>query len=364
MKVPLCYPVVDEEMEAAAINALRNEKMVLGESVFKFEQEFAAYCGTKRAVSVSSGTNALSIVMEALGARGKEVVTTPMSFIATGNAIVHAGATPKFADIAGDWNLDPAKVPGAMGENTAALLPVHLYGYPARMRELLEVAGEKGIPVVEDAAEAHGAEYFGKRAGALGTAGCFSFYSTKNMTVGGDGGVITTDDEALADLCAKMRDCGRVDHYTHDVVGYTSRLNSVNAAIARVQLKRLDGWNEIRRNIASIYREGLSGIEGLALPPVEGEGVKAVYYMFVVRTPKRDALAAFLKENAIGTGIHFPVPIHVQPVYKQMYGYAGGEFPEAERHGDEVLSLPIFAEMSEEQARYVVENVVEFFSKE
>src|SRR3989304_4519960 len=231
--IPLAAPVFDEEMEAAAVNALRHERFVLGEDVFKFEEEFARYVGTRFAVSTSSGTNALQIALLALGiSKGDEVVTSSFSFVASANAVLHAGGTPAFADIdAEDFNVDPAKMKKKVGKRTRALLPVHLFGYPCKMREITEIGKDCGLGIVEDACQAHGAESAGRKVGAIGDVGCFSFYPSKNMTVCGDGGMIVTDDEEGAKLAAKLRDCGRRAPQEHEVIGYTSRLNTVNAAI-------------------------------------------------------------------------------------------------------------------------------------
>ena len=231
-------------MSDVAIEALQNEKFVMGESVFKFEEEFAKFCGVKRAVSTSSGTFALQLSLQALGISSNDQVwITPMSFIATANSAYLAGATPLFADInPKTFTLDPLKAKERLSDKVKAILPVHLYGYPADMDSILELAENR--VVVEDCCQAHGAKYRNKRVGSLGAVGCFSFYSAKNMTVGGDGGMAVTNDEQLANRIAKLRDCGRISHYEHDMIGLTARLNTVNAAIGRVQLRRLEGWNE------------------------------------------------------------------------------------------------------------------------
>ncbi len=359
-KIPLARPVVDEEMLEAVNIALRNERLVLGESVFKFEEAFARYSGTKHAVSVSSGTDALQLVFIALNLKGKSVVTSPLSFVATSNAVIQAEGRPYFADASeADYNLDPAATRAGWREGTGAILPVHLFGQPAPMDELMELAEEKGAVVVEDACQAHGAIYRGSRAGSIGKAGCFSFYPTKNMTVGGDGGMITTDDEKLAKLLAKLRDCGRVSRYVHDVVGYTSRLNTANAAFGLVQLKKLDSWNERRRVIAARYARKLSSA-GVGLPPMPGSDILPVFHLFVIRTDKRDKLADHLASKGIETGVHYPVPIHLQPIYQQLYGFRGGEYPVSEALSTSLLSLPIFPSMTDEQVDMVCEEIVSY----
>lgn len=252
MGIPIMRPVITKEMIEAAATALENEKLVLGESVYQFEKKFAEYCGTKYAVSTSSGTNALALALKAVGVgKNDKVLTTTMSFIATGNSILHNNAKPSFVDCnEKDGNIDTSRI-RMKGEK--AILPVHLYGNVADMKDIQDMKGE--AKVIEDAAEAHGATYNGKKAGNLGDLGCFSFYTTKNMTVGGDGGMVTTNNEEYASLIRKYCDCGRTSKYEHDVIGFTARLNSVNAAIGLVQLRHLDEWNRKRKAIASIYQK-------------------------------------------------------------------------------------------------------------
>ena len=350
-RIPLAWPIIDAEMKAVALAAL-DEKLVMGESVFKFEEEFARYCGTKYAVSTNSGTAALSITLQALGiGRGAEVVTTPFSFIATANAVLHAGAEPVFADVEDDGiNLSPEKARARINSKTRAILPVHLYGHPSAMDEFLDICHDSDLRLIEDACQAHGASLGGKRAGSIGDAGCFSFYPAKNMTVGGDGGMITTNNEKLAAEAASIRDCGRNkgSKYNMGRIGFTSRLNSVNAAIGRVQLRRLDGWNAARRRLASRYRKELDGVEGVKLPSAEKDGVNGVYHLFVIRSAARDRVKERLEENGIETGIHYPVPIHLQTPYKQAFGYVEGTYPISESLSNEVLSLPMYPDLSEE----------------
>jgi dTDP-4-amino-4,6-dideoxygalactose transaminase len=224
------------------------------------------------------------------------------------------------------------------------------------MDELMELADERGAVVVEDACQAHGAIYRGSKAGSIGKAGCFSFYPTKNMTVGGDGGMITTDDELLAKALAKLRDCGRLSRYVHDVVGYTSRLNTANAAFGLVQLKKLDSWNERRRAIAARYSRRLSGTS-VSLPPMPSSDILPVFHLYVIRTDMRDKLADHLAKKGIETGVHYPVPIHMQPIYQQMYGFRGGEYPISEALATSLLSLPIFPSMTDEQVDIVCEEI-------
>jgi len=350
-RIHLASPIIDAEMKAAALSALENEMMVMGESVFKFEEEFARYCGTKYAVSTASGTAALSITLQAMNiGQGNEVITTPFSFIATANSIVHSGADPVFADIEdSDVNLSVSKARARIGSKTRALMPVHLYGHPSRIDEFHDLASERGLSLVEDACQAHGAEVNGRRVGSIGDAGCFSFYPAKNMTVGGDGGMITTNNEELADATRSIRDCGRDKNskYYHGRIGFTSRLNTLNAAIGRVQLNRLDGWNEARRRISARYRKELESVRDIILPPADRNFEKAVYHLFVIRTKFRDRVKKRLSDNGIETGIHYPRPIHLQVPYRQKYGYSEGAFPLSESLSNEVLSLPIYPTLTE-----------------
>ncbi|PIV69155.1 MAG: hypothetical protein COS08_05290 [Euryarchaeota archaeon CG01_land_8_20_14_3_00_38_12] len=359
MKIPPCKPVFDKDMEKAAINALRNEFFVLGESVFKFEEEFAKYCNTDYAVAVSSGTAALHLSLIALGIKnGDKILTTPMSFIATSNAVIHANATPVFSDIDETWNIDPKKI--MMKEGVKCIIPVHLYGRPCNMDEILETAEKNKIFVIEDACQAHGAEYKNRKAGSIGDIGCFSFYSTKNMIVCGDGGMVTTNDKNVAEIIRKLRDCGRKSSYEHDVIGYTARLNTVNAAIGIEQLKKLDGWIKKRRENAEFYRRLLSNIEEITLPVPEKD-IKSVYHLFVIRAKRRDKLKEFLKKNEIFCGIHYQIPIHLQPIYRELYKYKGGEFPESEKHAEKCLSLPMFPDLKKNEIEYVCDRIKEFY---
>ena len=363
-KVPFAKPVVDKEMLDAVSNALQNERLVGGESVHKFEEAFARYCGVKHAVSVSSGTNALQLAFIALGVKEKEVQTTPFSFIATANAVIEAGGRPTFSDASDrDYNMDPTIIRKKLTKKTIALLPVHLFGRPCHMQEIMEIASDKGLRVVEDACQAHGSLYKGKKAGSIGDIGCFSFYPTKNMTVGGDGGMVTTNDTDIAKTIAKYRDCGRISRYVHDVVGYTSRLNTANAAFGLVQLKHLDKWNEQRRAVAKLYNKNLEDIKNITLPPMGDKDITPVFHLYAVRCSKRDELAEYLNKNGIEAGVHYPVPIHLQPIYKQLYGFKGGEFPVSEALANEMISLPIFPDMSEDEVRWVSEEVRTFYSR-
>ncbi len=364
MKIPLCKPGVSDEMISAASEALRNERMVLGESVFKFEEEFADYIGTDFAVSVSSGTAALTLSLIALRAAGKEVLTTPLSFIATANSIVHAGASPSFVDVTEDEKLiDLSQAKGSVKKGQF-IMPVHLFGHPCDMEMLMDIVSSQDLALVEDAAQAHGAEFDGGKIGSFGDVGCFSFYSTKNMTVGGDGGMVTTDDENLADDIRKLRNCGRVSHYVHDVFGFTARLNTANAAFGRVQLRYLDEWNERRRKIASMYSERLKHLEELILPPVPSGKKVSVFHLYAIRCERRDELCEYLEDRGVECGIHYPVPIHLQPIYREEYGYREGDYPVSESLSDEMLSIPIFPSLKNSEINYICEAIEDFYGGE
>ena len=362
MKVPQAQPIMNEKMIEAAANALRNERLTLGESVNKFEDAFAKMCGVEHAIALSSGTAALQLGLQAAGVKtGDKIVTPAMSFVATSNSYVVFGGVPVFTDADYiDFNLDPAKL--RFDKGTKAVIPVHLYGYPARMDEINEVAAKHGAIVVEDACQAHGAKYKGKRAGALGLMGCFSFYPTKNMHVGGDGGMVTTNDAKIADLVKRLRHCGRKGQYEHDLIGYTARLNSANAAVGIEQLKMLPDWNEKRRAVAAKYDSMLKGVGDLRLPPKPSKDFEPVYHQYAILTKKRNELKAHLESKNVGVGVHYDIPIHLQPVYRDMYGFKEGMLPMTERLCKEVLTLPMFVDITDEQIKYVVESFKEFYA--
>ena len=357
-------PILDEEMKEAAIQALQSERFVGGESVHKFEEEFARYCGTRHAVSTASGTAALVLSLISQGVRGGQVMTSPSSFVASANSIIHAGATPRFVDITlDDYTINPANVRSSMNDITKAIVPVHLFGFPARMDELREIASKRGIGIIEDACQSHGASYNGKKAGSIGDAGCFSFFPSKNMTVGGDGGMVVTDNESVAESVSSLRDCGRAkgSKYLHDIVGFTERLNTVQAAIGRVQLEHLDAWNEKRKQLAAKYDELLSDVNELITPPQGDAHVNPVYHMYVVRCERRDDLKAWLDQRGVETGIHYSTPIHLQPIYRKMYGYIGGEFPNSEILCRGALSLPMHPNLTTDEVEYVSRTIHQFY---
>jgi perosamine synthetase len=364
-RIPLAVPIFDKEMEDAVLNALYNECFVLGEDVYKFEKEFAKYVGTKYAISTNSGTAALHLSLLALGIKnGDQVITTPFSFIATANAILHAGATPIFSDINIEtYNIDPKRIRQNITEHTKAILPVHLYGYPCDMQQIMSIAQHKKIKVVEDACQAHGAEYNGMKIGTIGDVGCFSFYPSKNITVCGDGGMVVTNNEEIATLVIKLRDCGRKTKYEHDIIGYTARLNTVNAAIGRIQLKRLDQWNEKRIQNALTYNRLLSDLDEIVLPPNPKKQIKPVYHLYVIRAKNRDKLKEYLENNGVQCAIHYPLPIHLQPIYKEIFHFQGGEYPMSELASQTCLSLPMHPSLTKDDITYVCEKIHEFYKK-
>ena len=364
-KIFLAEPVLDKELKQAAIEALENDRYTKGENVSKFEEEFARYIGVKCAVSTNSGTAALHVAFLALGLKpGDEVITTPLSFVATANSVIHAGGVPKFADISfEDYNIDSALVGGAISERTRALLPVHIFGHPADTDALREICSSKGLFLVEDACQAHGATLRGRRVGALGDVGCFSFYPSKNLWVPGDGGIATTNDEDLARVMAKLADCGRISHYEHDMIGYTYRLSSVNAAVGRVLLRRMDEWNARRREFAEKYHALLHDLDTTRLPPKGDSKTQPVYHQFVLLVKDRDQLKEWLETRGIQCGIHYPIPIHLQPVYRKLYGYRGGEYPLSEEFSRKCLSIPIHPFLDDDDVKRISEDIKAFYKK-
>jgi len=362
--IPPANPVFTKEMEKAAINALRNERYILGESVDKFEEEFARYVGTDFAISVSSGTNALHLALLAAGITiGGEVITVASSYIATANSIIHANGTPIFCDINDEYLINFNQIANKITKRTKGIMPVHLYGHPADMDEINKIAEDNNLFVIEDCAQSHGAFYKGKMTGTFSDIGCFSFYSTKNMTVCGDGGMITTNNEKIAEKVKLLRNHGQYPKDVHTIIGYTARLNTVNAAIGRVQLKNLPEWVENRRAIAKKYYKYLDDVEEIKLPPQDSDIKKPSYHLFEIKTNKRDELLKFLKGNNIICLIHYPTPIPYQPIYKQLFGYKEGSFPKSEELSAQAMDLPLFPGLKDDQIKYISEKIHEFFNR-
>ncbi|HEY3804330.1 MAG TPA: DegT/DnrJ/EryC1/StrS family aminotransferase [Kofleriaceae bacterium] len=362
-KIPLVdlraqYESIKPEIDAAICAVIETTAFIGGPDVKAFEQELAAFCEVPHAVGCANGTDALHVVLHALGiGPGDEVITVPNTFIATAEAISMAGATPVFVDVVEATALmDPSKVAAAITARTKAIMPVHLYGQPADVDAIVNAA--PGLPIIEDAAQAHGARLRGRRAGSIGIAGTFSFYPGKNLGAYGDGGAMTfRDDAALAKRCAMLRDHGRMDKYLHELPGFNSRLDTIQAAILRVKLAHLEAWNAARRKIAGWYLERLAGTPGLQLPHVP-TGVEPVWHLFVVNHEQRERLRIRMSEAGIGVGIHYPVPLHMQPAYAHL-GYAKGRFPVAEKLSATCLSLPIYAELSEADVDRVARSLRE-----
>lgn len=352
------YAALRPDIDAAIARVIGSTSFIMGPEVRAFEEAFAIWCQARYAIGISSGTAAIELTLRALGiGSGDEVITTPFTFIATAEAISATGATPVFADIdPATYNLNPAAVEAAITPRTRALLPVHLYGQPANMPALAAIAQRHGLALIEDAAQAHGAEIDGRRVGSLGHAACFSFYPGKNLGAYGDGGAVTTGDEALAGRLRKLRDHGRVSKYVHDEIGYGHRLDALQAAILAAKLPHLDAANAARRRLAARYGELLAGSE-LVLPHVP-QGVTPVWHLYVVRTARRDEVLAGLKAQGIEAGIHYPLPLHLQPAYRSL-GLGSGAFPVAEAASQQVLSLPLFPEMTDAQQERVVAALVE-----
>jgi len=371
MKVPLLdlteqNSKLRPEIEAALGRVLDTNGFILGSEVKALEEELAAYCGTKHAIGCASGSDALLLALMALDVKpGDEVITTPYSFFATVSAITRLGAVPVFVDIdPATYNLDIAQVEAKITPRTKAIQPVHLYGQCVDMAALREVASKHGIRLVEDAAQAIGAEENGVRAGAMSEIGCFSFYPSKNLGGMGDGGFMTTNDDELAEKLFALRVHGSKERYYHKWVGLNSRLDGFQGAVLRVKLPYLDSWSDKRKANADLYRELFTnaGLTEQISLPFERENVRHIYNQYVVRIPgRRDELRDFLTEAGIGTDIYYPVPLHLQECFEYV-GYRSGDMPESERAAAETLALPIYPELTSEQQEYVVENITKFFS--
>ncbi len=346
MKVPfvdlkLLHSEVEEELHEVFARVLADSSFVLGPEVLQFEQEFAAYCGTAHSIAVNTGTAALHLVLASLGVGpGDEVITVPHTFIATAEAISACGATPIFVDIDPvSYCMDPGLIEAVITPKTRAIIPVHIYGQMADMDAILEVANRHGIPVIEDACQAHGAEYKGRRAGSLGIAGCFSFYPGKNLGACGEGGAVTTDDAELAQKVRMWRDHGSRKKYEHQFAGHNMRMEGIQGGILSVKLKHLDRWNNQRRAAAAEYSRLLDG-NAIALP-VEMDYGRHVYHLYVIQSDDREALKKQFADAGIESGLHYPIPLHLQEAYRHL-GYSVGDFPVAERIKDRILSLPMY----------------------
>lgn len=346
------YVGIREELEAAVLQALASTQYALGSEVAAFEEEFATFCGTDFAVAVNSGTSALHLALLSAGVeRGDEVITVASTFVATVAAIDYVGARPVFVDVEpGTLNMDTSQIMARVTERTKAIMPVHLHGHPADMDPILEIAANCGLRVIEDAAQAHDSEYKGRRVGSLGELGCFSFYPGKNLGAVGEGGMLVTNKAEYADMARKLRDWGQSAKYHHDLKGFNYRMDGIQGAALRVKLRHLPKWTLARRRNAEIYNSLLADTHVTA--PVEEPYARHVYHVYAVRTPDRDGLRAVLQEGGIQSGIHYPIPVHMQKAYADS-GFAEGDLPVTEQAAKEQLSLPMFAELTEEQVHEV-----------
>jgi len=354
------YEGIKNEIDAAIRDVLSSQQFILGAHVAGFEESFAEYCGVRHAVGVASGSDAILLALMVLGiGPGDEVVTTSYTFFSTVSSITRLGAKPVFADIdPGTYNLDPGSVTSVLSAKTKAVVVVHLFGQTVDMDPIVTAAAARGIPVIEDACQSVGALYNGKKAGSLGTAGCFSFFPSKNLGGFGDGGMIVTDNDALAEKTRLLRGHGARERYFHDEIGINSRLDAIQAAVLQIKLQHLDEWNNRRRENAAVYDEQLSNLEGITVPFVEN-GNESIYNQYVIRCSRRDALKTYLARNDIGCEIYYPVPLHLQKCFAYLGG-GEGDLPETERAAKETLAIPVYPELSEKEIDYVASKIAEF----
>ena len=356
MDLKLQYQNLKAELDKAVLNVMGSGYFIGGPEVKKLEKEVARFSGVKHGISVNSGTDALYLTLKAMGIKeGDEVIVPAFTFFATAETVSLCGAKPVFCDIRQDtFNLDPNLIEGLVSEKTKAIIPVHLYGQPADMDQILSIAKRKGLRVLEDNAQAIGAEYKEQKTGSLGDAGALSFYPTKNLGGAGDGGMVLTNDIELAEKIKLLRDHGSSKKYVHSEIGVCSRLDELQAAVLRVKLKYLSAWNEKRRKNAKVYSSMLKGV----IIPFAEDHVKHVYHQYTIKHPDRNKLLEFLKEKGIITGVHYPSPLHLQQVYLKTEGTVS--LPVAEKVSNEVLCLPIYPEMTEDQLNYVILNINNF----
>jgi dTDP-4-amino-4,6-dideoxygalactose transaminase len=350
------YEQVKPRIDAAIASVIARSAFISGPEVAEFERWFADYCGVRHAVGVASGATAIELVLRAFGAGpGHEIILPVHTFVATAAAVAATGALPVFVDVEERTsNLDPARVKEALGLRTRAVIAVHLYGRPAAIREIVDAAGS--VPVIEDAAQAHGARLGSQRVGSLAAAGCFSFYPTKNLGAFGDAGAVTSNDDGLAATVRLLRDHGRTSQYEHAIVGQTARLDTLQAAVLRVQGDCLEEWNARRRQVASWYRELLpAGI----VSQTDDPGAESVYHQFVVRVERRDAFRRHLETHGITTAVHYPLPLHLQPAFRHL-GYRPGDFPVAECLAREIVSLPMHPFLERSQIQFIAEVAADF----
>ena len=368
MKIPFVdlgaqHKEIKEALDREVRRIFASASFILGEEVERFEREFADFCQTKFAVGVANGTDALILALKALGVGpGDEVITVPNTFIATVEAIEHVGATPRFVDIDPDtYNIDTSRIEAAITDKAKVILPVHLYGQPADMDPILELAAKYDLFVIEDAAQAHGACYKGKRVGSFGDVACFSFYPSKNLGAYGDAGAVVTDNEEIAITLQKLRNHGGIEKYQHDIVGYNSRLDALQAAVLRIKLGYVEHWNEMRRRNAAIYNQLLTEIPQVITPFVLN-GAEHVYHLYVIRLTEgdRDKLRGYLQARGIASGVHYPRPVHLTKAFAHL-GYSEGSFPIAEECAKTIISLPMYPHLHQAEIEYIVQSIREFF---
>lgn len=353
------YLSIKPEVDAAIANVLESSAFILGSEVAAFEQEFAAYSGAKFGIGVNSGTSALHLALLAAGVgEGDEVITTPFTFVASVAAVEYTGARPVLVDIDPcSYNIDVHRIEAAITPRTKVILPVHLYGQPADMDPILAIARRHTLTVIEDAAQAHGAEYKGRRAGSIGDMACFSFYPVKNLGACGEGGMVVTSNPRYDSTLRMLRNWGAEKKYEHLVKGYNYRLDAIQAAILRVKLRRLESWTQARRAHAALYRDLLGEASGLCLPE-EMPYARHVYHAYTMRTANRSELQMGLQNAGVQTAIHYPIPVHLQPAYADL-GYKKGDFPIAERAAAEVLSVPMYPELTDDQISFTASAILD-----
>lgn len=366
MKVPFIdlerhHNPIKKDLVKAFERVLDSNQFVLSDEVKKFEDEMAAYTGAKHAIGVSNCTNALLLSLKAMGiGTGDEVITTPFTFIATAEVIALIGAKPVFCDIdPKTFNIDPDKIKKSVSARTRAIMPVHLYGQPADMDAINKLAKDYNLQVIEDMAQALGAKYKGKQVGVFGDTACISFYVTKNLSALGDAGMILTNDAAIDKKIRGYRVHGAVKKYHHDFIGFNDRLDAIQAAFLRIKLKHLNAWNRRRSQIAARYSAGLKDV--VTVPFVHPDNV-TVWHQYTIRDKKRDQLEKYLDGKGVGTAVHYPTPLHLQPAFRYL-GYREGDFPESEKAADEVLCLPVQQDLTDEEVAYVIDSVRGFFEK-
>jgi len=369
MKVPFLdlkaqYESIRDEIAVALQHVLDNTAFAGGPFVEEFEKDFASFCKCEFAIGVGSGTTALWMALSGMGiGQGDEVITAPNTFIATAEAISFTGAKPVFVDIdEATYTIDPEQLEAGITPRTKAIIPVHLYGHMADMDGILKIARQHGLFVIEDACQAHGAEYKGQPAGSMGDAGCFSFYPGKNLGAYGEAGAIVTNNPELAKKMRMMRDHGQVKKYYHSITGWNARMDGFQGAVLKVKLKYLSAWNDARRRNAQLYNELLSNVNNV-ITPLQADYTKHIYHVYAIRTRNRDTLISTLAEKDIHCGIHYPIPVHLQQAY-QYLDLGAGSFPVAEQCAKELVSLPMFPELSKKQIQYTAQEIKQFINQQ